>query len=85
MNIGDKVVYGDGYGSTKSGILTAIGSDKDSYNDLKLKDGVFMYKSKKLKKYVPVKPKSLESIYIEVTRFGNKIDYILPNELIGFF
>ena len=84
MNIGDKVVYADDEGLEQSGILTAIGSDKDSYNDLKLKDGVFLYKSKKLKKYVPVKPKSLESIYIEVTGFGNKIDYILPNELIGF-
>ena len=85
MNIGDKVVYADEEGVEQSGILTAIGSDKDSYSDLKLRDGVFLYKSKKLKKYVPVKPKSLESIYIEVTRFGNKIDYILPNELIGFF
>jgi len=83
MNIGDKVMYGDEYGSTKYGILTAIGSDKDSYNDLKLKDGVFMYKSKKLKKYVPVKPKSMDSIYIEVTGFKDKHDYILPNELIG--
>jgi|TARA_R110000737_G_C14401965_1_gene454323 hypothetical protein len=83
MNIGDKVVYGDGYGSTKSGILTAIGSDKDSYNDLKLKDGVFMYKSKKLKKYVPVKPKSMDSIYIEITGFKDRHDYILPDELIG--
>ena len=85
MNIGDKVVYRGEYGLEKSGILTAIGSDKDSYDDLKLKDGVFLYKSKQLKKYVPVKPKSLKSIYIEVTGFGNKIDYILPNELIGIF
>jgi hypothetical protein len=85
MNIGDKVMYADDEGTEQSGILSAIGSDKDSYSDLKLRDGVFLYKSKKLKKYVPVKPKSLESIYIEVTGFGNKIDYILPNELIGFF
>ena len=85
MNIGDKVMYADDEGTEQSGILSAIGSDKDSYSDLKLRDGVFLYKSKKLKKYVPVKPKSLDSIYIEVTRFGNKIDYILPNELIGFF
>ena len=83
MNIGDKVVYNGEYGSEKSGILTAIGSDKDSYNDLKLQDGVFLYKSKKLKKYVPVKPKSMDSIYIEVTGFGDKADYILPNELIN--
>jgi hypothetical protein len=81
MNIGDTVMYNDEYGSEKSGTLTAIGSDKDSYDDLMLKDGVFLYKSKKLKKYVPVKPKSMDSIYIEVTGFGNKHDYILPKEL----
>jgi len=83
MNIGDKVMYHGEYGSEKSGILTAIGSDKDSYDDLKLKNGVFLYKSKKLKKYVPVKPKSMDSIYIEVTGFGDKHDYILPKELIN--
>ena len=83
MNIGDTVVYDDEYGSEKSGTLTAIGSDKDSYDALKLKDGVFLYKSKKLKKYVPVKPKSMDSIYIEVTGFGGKHHYLLPKEIIN--
>ena len=82
MNIGDEITYEDYCGGTMRGILTAIGSDKDSYNDLKLKDGVFMYKSKKLKKYVHVKSKSMDSIYIEVTCFGDRQDYILPNEII---
>ena len=87
MNIGDEITYEDYCGGTMRGILTAIGSDKDSYNDLKLKDGVFMYKSKKLKKYVEFKEKSLQSVYIEITRSGTRgmdnLDYILPNELIG--
>ena len=83
MNIGDEVVYLDNYGETMSGKLTAVGSDKDSYDDLKLKDGVFMYKSKKLKKYVPVKSKSMDSIYIEVTGFGDKHNYLLPKEIIS--
>ena len=87
MNIGDEVVYNGDYGDILCGKITAIGSDKDSYDDIKLKDGVFMYKSKKLKKYVPFKEKSLNSIYIEITK-GNDaglaiFDYILPNELIG--
>ena len=87
MNIGDTVEYEDDYGRRKSGVLSAIGSDKDSYDDIKLKDGVFLYKSKKLKKYVPFKEKSLSSVYIEITK-GNasglaNFDYILPNELIG--
>ena len=87
MNIGDEVVYNGDYGETLTGKLTAIGSDKDSYDDIKLKDGVFMYKSKKLKKYVPFKEKSLNSVYIEITKSNTSglanFDYILPNELIG--
>ena len=87
MNIGDEVIYNGDYGETLTGKLTAVGSDKDSYDDIKLKDGVFMYKSKKLKKYIPLKEKSLNSVYIEITK-GNDaglaiFDYILPNELIG--
>jgi hypothetical protein len=35
---------------------------------LSWKDGVFMYKSKKLKKYVEFKEKSLKSVYIEITK-----------------
>ena len=58
MNIGDEVAYYNHYGETLHGKLTAVGSDKDSYDDIKLKDGVFLYKSKKLKKYVPFKDKS---------------------------
>ena len=46
-----------------------------------------MYKSKKLKKYVEFKEKSLQSVYIEITRQSTRgdknLDYILPNELIG--
>ena len=33
MNIGDEVVYNNHYGETLRGKLTAIGSDKDSYDD----------------------------------------------------
>ena len=55
--------------------------------DIKLEDGVFMYKSKKLKKYVEFKEKSLSSVYMEITRDGtrgmNKLDYILPDEIIA--
>tara|TARA_R100001377_G_C3176669_1_gene105050 strand:+ start:876 stop:1145 length:270 start_codon:yes stop_codon:yes gene_type:complete len=87
MNIGDEVIYNGEYGEILCGKLTAIGSDKDSYDDIKLEDGVFMYRSKKLKKYVPFKEKSLNSVYIEITRFGTRgmsnLDYILPDELLG--
>jgi hypothetical protein len=82
MNIGDKVVYMGDYGDTKHGVLTAVGSDKDSYDDIMLEDGVFMYKSKKLKKYVPFKEKSMSSVYMEITHGPEDFDYILPNEVL---
>ena len=84
MNIGDEVVYNGDYGEILTGILTAVGSDKDSYDDLKLENGVFLYKSKKLGKYVPVKEKSIASIYIEVTGFRDKKEYLLPMEVLNY-
>tara|TARA_Y100000996_G_C22477415_1_gene624761 strand:+ start:556 stop:825 length:270 start_codon:yes stop_codon:yes gene_type:complete len=83
MNIGDEVMYFAEYGDMRQGVLTAVGSDKDSYDDIKLKDGIFLYKSKKLKKYVPFKEKSLGSVYLEITLGPENFDYILPNEVIG--
>ena len=83
MNIGDTIEYNDYYGTRKSGVLSAIGSDKDSYDDLMLENGVFFYKSKKLNKYVPVKDKSIDSIYIEVVGFRDVMDYILPTEVLN--
>ena len=50
MNIGDVVKYEGDFGATKAGKIGAIGSDKDSYNDVTLKDGIFYTYSKKLKK-----------------------------------
>ncbi len=83
MNIGDTIEYNDYYGTRKSGVLSAIGSDKDSYDDVMLENGVFFYKSKKLNKYVPVKDKSIDSIYIEVVGFRDVMDYILPTEVLN--
>tara|TARA_R110000744_G_scaffold42024_1_gene95163 strand:- start:1281 stop:1550 length:270 start_codon:yes stop_codon:yes gene_type:complete len=87
MNIGDEVEYSGDDGNILRGKITAIGSDKDSYDDIKLEDGTFLYRSKKLKKYVPFKKKSMSSIYIEIARRGTRgrlnFDYIVPDELIG--
>mgnify|MGYP001191170866 CR=1 FL=1 len=84
MNIGDTIVYEDYYGTRKSGVLSAIGSDKDSYDDLMLENGIFYYKSKKLGKYVPVKEKSIDSIYIEVSGYKDKKEYLLPVEVLNY-
>lgn len=83
MNIGDQVIYSGDYGERKTGKLTAVGSDKDSYDDIKLRDGVFLYKSKKLRKYIPIRDKSLSSIYLEITRGSECFDYIVADDLIG--
>ena len=82
MNIGDVVTYEGEYGESKIAKICAIGSDKDSYDDVTLKDGVFLTYSKKLKKYVPIKGKSLDSVYIEVVGNGGSFDFILPSEIL---
>jgi hypothetical protein len=48
MNIGEKIDYVDGYGEASEGIILAISSDMDSYDEMELKDGVPYYASKKL-------------------------------------
>ena len=83
MNIGDVVKYVGEYGEAKIAKLPAIGSDKASYTDVTLQDGVFLTYSKKLKKYVPVKEKSLDSIYLEVEGKGGALDFILPSEILS--
>jgi len=82
MNIGDVVTYVGEYGESKIAKILAIGSDKDSYDDVKLENGVFLTYSKKLKKYVPIKGKSLDSVYIEVEGNGGSLDFILPSEIL---
>ena len=82
MNIGEVVTYVGEYGESKIAKICAIGSDKDSYDDVKLEDGLFMTYSKKLKKYVPIKGKSLDSVYIEVVGSGGSLDFILPSEIV---
>ena len=81
MNIGDVVTYAGEYGESKIAKICAIGSDKDSYDDVRLVNGVFLTYSKKLKKYVPIKGKSLDSVYIEVQTSSGNMDYILPSEI----
>ena len=83
MNVGDVVSYVGEYGESKIAKISAIGSDKDSYEDVKLENGVFLTYSKKLKKYVPVKDKSLDSIYLEVEGKGGALDFILPSEILS--
>jgi hypothetical protein len=49
----------------------------DSYEEMRLKDGVPYYYSKKLTKFVPVKPKNMHTVYLTLKTIKGKTDYIL--------
>lgn len=84
FNINDTVSYESADGTLRNGTILEVSSDMDSYEDMKLKDGTPMYWSKKTKKYVPVKEKNINSVYLAVS-YGKginvKTDYIFMNEI----
>ena len=69
-NIGDKVkykTYSDNLiTSVKTLTITEVCSDKDSYVNLCVENDVIQYFSKKLKRYVTVKPKNMATIYFTI-------------------
>ena len=79
MNIGDNIEYRNGYGEKCKGSIVNIHSDMDSYDEMRLENGVPLYYSKKLSKFVPVKPKNMDSVFLEVFK-GDRV----CNEFIGF-
>ena len=87
MNIGDTVEYYNVYDEKKSGVITEVFSDMDSYDDMRLEDGVPMYYSKKLSRYVPVKEKNMASVFLTVehagtSRYSSAKDFVSLNELL---
>ena len=61
------------------GKIVEVFSEMESYEEMKLKDGIPFYKSKKLNKFVPVKPKNIDTVYIEVeseTKGGTEFIYL---------
>ena len=79
MNIGDNIEYRNGYGEKCKGTVVNIHSDMDSYDEIRLENGVPLYYSKKLSKFVPVKPKNMDSVFLEVFK-GDRV----CNEFVGF-
>ena len=79
MNIGDNIVYRNGYGEKCKGSIVNIHSDMDSYDEIRLENGIPLYYSKKLSKFVPVKPKNMDSVFIEVFKSDR-----VYNEFIRF-
>ena len=86
MNIGDSVEYYNVYDEKKSGVITEIFSDMDSYDDMRLKDGIPLYYSKKLSRFVPVKEKNMASVFLTVeyvgsSRYSSVKDFVSFNEV----
>ena len=87
MNIGDTVEYYNVYDEKKSGVITEVFSDMDSYDEMKLEDGVPLYYSKKLSRYVPVKGKNMASVFLTVehagyNRYNSSKDFVSLNEIL---
>ena len=54
FNINDTVSYESADGTLRNGTILEVSSDMDSYDNMKLLDGVAHYYSKKLSDFVPV-------------------------------
>ena len=76
MNIGDNVEYKNEYGENCNGPIVNVHSDMDSYDEIRLENGVPLYYSKKLLKFVPVKPKNMDSVFLEVFNRNTANDFI---------
>ena len=79
MNIGDNIGYRNVYGEKCKGSIVNIHSDMESYDEIRLENGVPLYYSKKLSKFVPVKPKNMDSVFLEVFKSDR-----VCNEFVGF-
>ena len=82
-SIGDDVRYYDEYSRReKSGTITEVSSDLDSYVNLEVNNDVIHYYSKKLKKYVPVKPKNMDTIFFTIPQRASD-DFVLVQNILG--
>ena len=82
MNIGDPVEYYNVYSEKLCGVITEVSSDMDSYEEMRLEDGIPMYYSKKLSRFVPVKEKNINSVFLTVETVGQSKQFVSLNELL---
>ena len=82
MNIGDTVEYYNVYSEKLCGVITEVSSDMDSYDKMRLEDGIPMYYSKKLSRFVPVKEKNINSVFLTVETVGQSKQFVSLNELL---
>ena len=82
MNIGDTVEYYNIYSEKMCGVITEVSSDMDSYDKMRLEDGIPMYYSKKLSCFVPVKKKNIDSVFLTVETVRHSKTFVSLNELL---
>ena len=82
MNIGDNVKYYNAYNEKVCGVITEVSSDMDSYDKMRLENGIPMYYSKKLSRFVPVKEKNINSVFLTVETVGHSKQFVALNELL---
>ena len=82
MNIGDTVEYYNIYKEKVYGVITEVYSDMDSYENMRLENGVPLYYSKKLSSFVPVKEKNISSVFLTVETGGRLKEFVTLNELL---
>ena len=82
MNIGDTVEYYNVYSEKLCGVITEVSCDMDSYDKMRLEDGIPMYYSKKLFRFVPVKKKNIASVFLTVETVGHPKEFVSLNELL---
>ena len=80
VNVGDTISFQNEFGERKSGEILQVLSDVSSYENMKLKDGIAYYWSKKMSKYVPVKKKNIDSVFLELETFFGRA-FIWMNEI----
>ena len=81
-NIGDEVKFDNDFGERKSGRITEVLSDMDSYENMKVENDVVQYWSKKLKKFVPVKPKNIDTVFFAVETSESFTEFVTPKEIL---
>ena len=83
-NIGDLVEFATEYWLPKKGTIVNVASEMDSYDEMRLKDGVALYWSKKMKKWTPVKEKNAHTVFLEVETKRGGYAFIYMDEVMSY-
>ena len=83
-NIGDTVKFATEYGPPMHGTIMNVSSEMDSYDEMRLKDGVALYWSKKMKKWTPVKEKNAGTVFLEIETQRGGYAFIFMDEVMSY-